>query len=245
MGAGLGLLVMLKVVPWVTSIEGLAVIVFAGAFIGALIAAGDKHISYAGFQIAFAYLLCVIQGPSPSFNMVVARDRVIGILLGNVVSYLVATRIWPVSVGPRIGDALYRAKHNLEGMVESIDRWSRWRLASETHFILNGITSDIHLAAYEPASIRPGSGWLDAQQHAVEAARRLEPVLLGFAELGPEQEKSRLRGLLGSRAATDSYANTNKHIETRSLAPLENLLWVRISAVRHALSNLKRAEQDE
>ena len=59
-----------------TSIEGLAVIVFAGAFLGAWIAAGDKHISYAGFQIAFAYFLCVIQGPSPSFNMVVARDRV-------------------------------------------------------------------------------------------------------------------------------------------------------------------------
>jgi multidrug resistance protein MdtO len=244
-GAGVGLLVMLKVVPWVTSTGGLAVIVFAGAFLGAWIAAGDKHISYAGFQIAFAYFLCVIQGPSPSFNMVVARDRAIGILLGNVVSYFVATRIWPVSVGPRIDDALHRAKDNLEGMVESIDRWSRWRLASETHSILNGITSDIHLAAYEPASIRPGSAWLDAQQHAVEAARRLEPALLGFAEFAPEQGRSRLRGLLDWRAAAGSYANLNSHTEAQSLVPLENLVRVRISAFQWALSHLKQAGQDE
>ncbi|WP_371417188.1 FUSC family protein [Granulicella sp. L60] len=245
MGAGLGLLVMLKVIPWVTSIEVLAVLVFAGAFLGAWIAAGDKHISYAGFQIAFAYLLCVIQGPAPSFNMVVARDRVLGILLGNVVSYFVATRIWPVSVGPRIDDALNRAKENLEGMVESIDRWSRWRLASETHSILNGITSDIHLASYEPASIRPGSTWLDAQQHAVEAARRLEPALLSFAELAPEQERSRLRDLLDWRAAAGSYANLNSHTEAKLLVLLENLVRVRISAFQQALSHLKRAEQDE
>ena len=105
-GAGLGLLVMLRVIPLVTSIGGMAVIVFMGAFLGAWIAVGDKHISYAGFQVAFAYFLCVIQGPSPSFDMVVARDRVIGILLGNVVSYFVATRIWPVSVGPRIGNSI-------------------------------------------------------------------------------------------------------------------------------------------
>jgi multidrug resistance protein MdtO len=244
-GAGLGLLVMLKVVPWVTSIEGLAVIVFVGAFLGAWIAAGDKHISYAGFQIAFAYLLCVIQGPSPSFNMVVARDRVIGILLGNVVSYFVATRIWPVSVGLRIDDALQKAKHNLESVGEAIDRWSRRRLAAETYSILNEITSDIHLAAYEPASIRPRSTWLDAHQHAVGTARRLESVLLGIAELAPEQERSRFHVPQSCRAATGFYANPNSHTEAKSLVTLENLVRVRISAFQQALSNLKQAEQDE
>ncbi|MEI9979175.1 MAG: FUSC family protein [Edaphobacter sp.] len=244
-GAGLGLLVMIKVIPLVTSIGGLAVIVFAGAFLGAWIAAGDKHISYAGFQIAFAYFLCVIQGPSPSFNMVVARDRVIGILLGNVVSYFVATRIWPVSVGPRIDDALHRVKHNLESMVEAIDRWPRRRLAAETYSILDEIESDIHLAAYEPTSIRPGSTWLDAQQYAVEAAQRLEPVLFGIAELAPEQERSRLRSLLDRRASAEFHANPNNQTEAKSLVPLENLVRVRISAFQQALSNLKPAGQDE
>lgn len=244
-GAGLGLLVMLKVVPWVTSIEGLAVIVFAGAFLGAWIAAGDKHISYAGFQIAFAYFLCVIQGPSPSFNMVVARDRVIGILLGNVVSYIVATRIWPVSVGPRIDDAFRTVKHNLQIMAEAIDRWPQRRLAAETYSILNEITSDINLAAYEPVSIRPGRTRLAAQRDVVNAARRLEPALLGFAELAPEQERNCFRGLPDWWTAAESDADPNHHTQVKSLVSLENLVRVRISAVRHALSTLKQAEQDE
>jgi multidrug resistance protein MdtO len=242
-GAGLGLLVMLRVVPWVTSIEGLAVIVFAGAFLGAWIAAGDKHISYAGFQIAFAYLLCVVQGPSPSFNMVVARDRVIGILLGNVVSYFVTTRIWPVSVGPRIDDALHKAKHNLESMVEVVDRWPRRRLAAETQSLLNEIASDIRLAAYEPTSIRPGGTRLVAQRYAVETARRLEPALLGIAELAPEEEKNGFRGLLNWQAASES--EPNDLTETKSRVTLENLVRVRIGAFQQALSHLKLAEHDE
>jgi multidrug resistance protein MdtO len=242
-GAGLGLLVMLKVVPSVTSIESLAVIVFAGAFIAAWIAAGDKHISYAGFQIAFAYLLCVVQGPSPSFNMVVARDRVIGILLGNVVSYFVATRIWPVSVGPRIDGALHKAKHNLESMVGAIDRWPRRRLAAETHSLLNEITSDIHLAAYEPVSIRPGRTRFVAQRHAVEAAQRLEPALLGFAELEPEEERSGFYDLLNWQVASES--DSNNRTESQSLVTLESMVRVRISAFQRALSHLKQAEQDE
>jgi multidrug resistance protein MdtO len=96
-GAGLGLIVMLWVIPRTTDIADLAAIVFAGAFLAAWIAAGNKHISYAGFQLAFAYFLCVIQGPSPSFDMVVARDRVLGILLGNIVSYFagLASQRWP------------------------------------------------------------------------------------------------------------------------------------------------------
>ena len=242
-GAGLGLLVMLKVIPWVTSIGSLAVIVFVGAFLGAWIAAGDKHISYAGFQIAFAYLLCVIQGPSPSFNMVVARDRVIGILLGNVVSYFVATWIWPVSVGPRIDHALHKAKHNLESMVETIDRWPRRRLAAETHSLLNEIASDIHLASYEPVSIRPRRTRLVAQQHAVEAARRLEPALLGIAELTPEGERIGLHGLLSWQAVSESGSNTLTG--AKPLATLENLVRVRIGAFQQAMSHLIRAEQDE
>src|SRR5262249_60867710 len=94
-GAGLGLLVMLRIVPRTTDIGDLAAIVFVGAFLAAWIAAGDKHISYAGFQLGFAYFLCIIQGPSPSFDMAVARDPVIGILFWDKDSYFSGTRALP------------------------------------------------------------------------------------------------------------------------------------------------------
>ena len=54
-------------------------------FASAWVAAGTPRISYAGFQIAFAFFLCVIQGATPAFDMTIARDRVIGILFGNLV----------------------------------------------------------------------------------------------------------------------------------------------------------------
>jgi multidrug resistance protein MdtO len=243
-GAGLGFFVMLRVVPGTTDIGDLAAIVFAGAFLAAWIAAGDKHISYAGFQLAFAYFLCVIQGPSPSFNMVVARDRVIGILLGNIVSYFAATRVWPVSVGPRIDSALQKAKQKLESLPGMVDGWSRRRLVAETQSMVEEITSDIRLAEYEPEWLRPDRTRLAAQQHTAEAIERLESPMLGVAELTPEQARDRLSESQDLRAAVDTPAASNQSLQPKSLAALETVLHVRIAALQQAVWNLKQAEQD-
>jgi multidrug resistance protein MdtO len=88
-GAAAGYGTMIFLIPYLTSITALMVVVFAGALASGYVAAGSPRISYAGFQIAFAFFLCVIQGPSPAFDLTTARDRVIGILIGNVVTYLV------------------------------------------------------------------------------------------------------------------------------------------------------------
>jgi multidrug resistance protein MdtO len=37
----------------------------------------------------------------------IARDRTIGIVIGNLVTFLVFTRIWPVSISGRIEAALH------------------------------------------------------------------------------------------------------------------------------------------
>jgi multidrug resistance protein MdtO len=228
---------MLRVIPRATNIADLAAIVFAGAFLSAWIAAGDRHISYAGFQLAFAYFLCVIQGPSPSFDMVVARDRVIGILLGNVVSYFAATRVWPVSVGPHIDGALQKAKQKLESVVDAADGWSRRRLVAETQSMVEGIASDIRLAAYEPEWIRPDRSRLDAQQHAADAIQKLEMPMLGVTELDPEQAKD-------GTATVEAKAFLYRPPESKPLSALKTLLRVRIAALQQAVSNLKQVEQD-
>src|SRR5215472_14604824 len=244
LGAGMGLMVMLRIIPQATDIGDLAVVVFAGAFLAAWIAAGDKHISYAGFQFAFAYFLCVIQGPSPSFDMVVARDRVIGILLGNIVSYFAATRLWPVSVGPRIESGLQKARQKLESVFEAADGWSRRRLVAETQSMVEGVTSDIRLAEYEPEWIRPDRIRLAAQQLAVEAIQQLQTPILGVAELAPEQARDRLHVFLDRTAPPETPPNSNRPRESKSLAALETVLRARIDALQRAVSNLKQAEQD-
>jgi multidrug resistance protein MdtO len=240
-GAGLGFLVMLRIIPRTTDIGDLAAVVFVGAFLAAWIAAGDKHISYVGFQLAFAYFLCVIQGPSPSFDMVVARDRVIGILLGNVVSYFAATRVWPVSVGPRIDSALQKARQRLESVFEAADGWSRRRLVAEIQSMLEGISSDLRVAAYEPAWIRPDRTRLSAQQHTADTIQKLQTAMLGFAELTPEQTRNRVHAFL-DRTALETPVFSYR--ESKSLTALETVLHARVAALQQAVSNLKEAEQD-
>ena len=93
LGAAAGIAAIVFVMPSLTSIGGLMGVVFAGAFASAWIAAGSPRIAYAGFQIAFAFFLCVLQGPTPDFDMTIARDRVIGILFGDLVSYRLHARL--------------------------------------------------------------------------------------------------------------------------------------------------------
>jgi multidrug resistance protein MdtO len=201
--AGLG--VMIFIIPQTTDIGHLMVVVFAGAFIGAWIAAGSPRISYAGFQFAFAYFLCVIQGSSPSFNMVVARDRVIGIFLGILVSYLISTRLWPTSIAPQIDEALKTAQKQLQEVDQLPDPWQRRRVAAETQALLHKIETDIHLTAYEPLSIRPTAAWLRARMNAVQAAQQLDTTLFARSELKdsgkePAADNPALSKLLDSRS---------------------------------------------
>lgn len=61
-------------------------------------AAGNERISYAGVQVGLAFLLTVLHGFKPSYDLDVASDRILGILLGNVVMYIMFTKVWPVSI---------------------------------------------------------------------------------------------------------------------------------------------------
>ncbi len=244
-GAGLGILIMLRVIPYATNIVDLAVIVFVGAFLGAWVSAGDKHISYAGFQIAFAYFLCVIQGASPSFNMVVARDRVIGILIGNLVSYYIATCIWPVSVGPRIATTLQSVAQSFQAMVESTDRWAWQRRAAETNTMLEQISSDILLASYEPVRIRPRSAWLEAQQGAGEAARKLNEALVDVLEETPQRPRSVLLRIMADSSAEGAGSVSRTCADMYSATPLEALLCARNAEFRYASSARGEVMSDE
>jgi multidrug resistance protein MdtO len=201
--AGLG--VMIFIIPHTTDIGHLMLVVFAGAFIGAWIAAGSPRISYAGFQFAFAYFLCVIQGSSPSFNMVVARDRVIGIFLGILVSYLISTRLWPTSIAPQIDKSLKSAQKQLQEIDQLPDPWQRRRLAAETQALLHKIETDIQLASYEPPSIRPSTAWRRTRRNAVQAAQQLDTTLFARSELRdsgkePATNNAALSELLDARS---------------------------------------------
>jgi multidrug resistance protein MdtO len=177
-GAAAGYAAILFLIPSLTDIGALMAVIFVGACAAAYVAAGGPRIAYAGFQIAFAFFLCVVQGASPAFDLTVARDRVVGILLGNLVSYLVFTNLWPVSVRNRIDPAIGALLDNLRALATAAHAPDRRALASQTETELAAIEADIDLAGYEPESVRPSQAWLAARRQAADAIASIIPPLL-------------------------------------------------------------------
>jgi multidrug resistance protein MdtO len=207
--AGYGAIVFL--IPSLTTIADLMAVVFLGALAAGYVAAGGPRISYAGFQMAFAFFLCVIQGPAPAFDLVTARDRVIGILIGNLVVYLVFTNLWPISVGKRIDPAIASLLRQLSAMMTAADVRLRRALASAAQSQLGKIETDIDLAAYEPEAVRPSAAWLAARRHAAVEIGALEgPLLLsaGTDARTTAQIADRLEVLADRFAVSETVVHT-------------------------------------
>jgi multidrug resistance protein MdtO len=203
-GAAAGLAAIVFLVPDLTSIGGLMIAVFMGGWAAAYVAGGSPRISYAGFQIAFAFFLCIIQGSGPAFDLTVARDRIIGIIIGNLVTYFIFVHLWPVTISRRVDASLAGAFRQLAKMTAAKDARARRWLASEIQGTLSGIETDIELAYYEPASIRKSTRWLSARRAVVEDSQSLSSLLLLSAD---KSELSRIHTVprlerLATRLAT-------------------------------------------
>ena len=85
--AGLG--AQIFVLPFIDSIGGFALLVAAMTAVAAWIVTASSRLSFAGVQFAFAFYLIHLSEFSIQTNLAVARDRVLGVLLG-------ITMMWPV-----------------------------------------------------------------------------------------------------------------------------------------------------
>nr|WP_315382814.1 FUSC family protein [uncultured Sphingomonas sp.] len=183
-GAGLGLATIVYVLPAITSITGILLVIAAGMFLASWVAAGDARIAYAGFQLGFAFLLCALQGHGPGFDLSVARDRVLGVLLGTGMSYLVFTRLWPVSVTGTIDPAIARLVALLR-QAANAGGDAREALAVQATAAADALRRWIDLAAFEPTRLRPSRAWIAARRGLLARIERLESPLL-LAQPGTE-----------------------------------------------------------
>src|SRR5262245_31345960 len=108
-GAALGFLAILLLIPGMVSITSLALLVAAGTAVAAWVVLGSPRIAYAGVQIAFAFYVCVIQGFEPHWHFDTIRDRLVGILLGNTVITLVFYYVWPTQASDGMWTSLASA----------------------------------------------------------------------------------------------------------------------------------------
>ncbi|MBN9058279.1 MAG: FUSC family protein, partial [Rhizobiales bacterium] len=168
-GAALGIGAILFVIPNLTSVGGLMILVFVGLLPAAWVASGSERISYGGVQIGLAFLLTVLQGFEPSLDMGTARDRIVGILLGNLLVYLIFTRIWPVGVVVGVRAGLSSALAGLARLANMPQGDNRARVNEAAAAVadLRHAADQLAWARYEPAALRPEPA----------AMRRFEAVL--------------------------------------------------------------------
>jgi multidrug resistance protein MdtO len=94
-GGALALFSIVFLMPHMETIASLVVLVACASAIAGWVATGSERISYAGLQLAFAFFFSVFQGYAPDTDLDNVRNRVVGILLGLLVTAFVFHYIWP------------------------------------------------------------------------------------------------------------------------------------------------------
>jgi multidrug resistance protein MdtO len=106
------------VLPHMTDIGQLCLLVAVVSAGAGWVATSSELLSYAGLQIAFAFFLGILQGYGPATDLTVLRDRVAGIVLGNVVITLVFTLLWPESATTKLRAALSEAREAISAVLK-------------------------------------------------------------------------------------------------------------------------------
>ncbi len=220
-GAAAGLCAIVYVVPMIDSLNALLAVVFAGTLCGAWIAAGGSRIAYAGFQFAFAFLLCVVQGDNPGFDLTIARDRVIGILVGDATVYLAFAVLWPVSIAPQV-DAAFAALRARILRLTALPPAARQRELVAFDAQLAGIENDIALHRHDSSEQATANPWHATYRRSLAAADKLKPIVFLEEDAGILHAiADRLNAASTDSAAASDHADAwleHRHKRAASLA---------------------------
>lgn len=156
-GAALGMLTLFFLMVHINDIGSLLVVVFLVSWLSAWVFTGPERISYAGIQIAFAFYLVLLHSFGPSFDFGAAWDRIVGVLLGNVMMYVFFTRLWPVGQQPFTESSLEQAQQLLDRLHsdEALSRDEKIQLAARCAVKLEAARNSLQLMLFELKNIRP------------------------------------------------------------------------------------------
>jgi multidrug resistance protein MdtO len=88
-GVVLGIGSQVLILPMLDTIAGFTLMFAAVTVVAAWFLTSSPRLSYFGNQLALAFYLIQLRGPSPQTNLAIARDNIMGILLGLLMMWLV------------------------------------------------------------------------------------------------------------------------------------------------------------
>jgi len=158
-GAAIGIVSLIYLMPQLESVGGLMLLVFCVALFAAWVTAGSEKVSYGGVQIGLAFTLTVLQGFGPTTDMDTARDRIIGILVGNFAVYIISTLVWPTPVTTVIRRKLADAARKVAEIAAAPEnqRMDMISTVAETECLLNEVRYCFYLLPFEPSGLRPSA----------------------------------------------------------------------------------------
>ena len=202
-GATIGILSLIYIVPLTDDIGQLMVLVFLTLTLAAWVSSGNERIAYGGIQIGLAFLLTVLHGFSPSGDLDVAFDRIAGILLGNIVIFIIFTLLWPVpiinSVRSRTDDAV-----SALGRLAALPPLSRSQRTLEASRVEENAAAAgelLKLVFFEPGPIRTSQAENLRYRAILFEVKSLCPVLF-LPVQQPQSEIDRLCALSGKAKST-------------------------------------------
>jgi multidrug resistance protein MdtO len=171
--AGLSIVFLL---PHFTDIGQLCMLTAVVALFAGWVTTSSERLSYAGMQIALAFFMGLLQTYSPANDLTVLRDRVVGILLGNVVMTLVFSSLWPESAITRLRGALadalraiaallrlpQNAETNRQHAVEALARADNFKALSQ--FEMEMLPRQTHLPDLQSIERLAGAAFVAASE---------------------------------------------------------------------------------
>ncbi|HDX8802969.1 TPA: FUSC family protein [Klebsiella michiganensis] len=142
----IALLLIVFVQPWTDSLSGLLAMTLPVLALAAWIAAGSERIAYAGIQIGFTFSLAFLSWFGPLSNLTELRDRVIGILLGVLVSSIVHLYLWPDSEAPqlkaRLAQLYRQLAQTLAARNDEVQQVPLFAALTESETLINRVSAE-------------------------------------------------------------------------------------------------------
>ncbi|MHA6203437.1 FUSC family protein [Dyella soli] len=113
------------VLPHMTDIGDLSLLIAVVSALCAWVATSSELLAYAGMQMIFAFYLGVLQDYAPATDLTVLRDRLVGIVLGNILMSMIFSTLWPVSALQVVRSSASRTLGLLARLVSEATRANR------------------------------------------------------------------------------------------------------------------------